>query len=436
MMWGWIDSLRRLSLIENIVNLQKSAGRILSIKGYSIISDVQNGRIGDLVEILHKDGVRTGEIVGFEENKSIIMMHQETTGIQQGSILRIKSNSQKINVSDAFIGNVLDGYGEVIMGKNISGESYEIMNSPPDPLKRKKIENVFETGIKVIDGLLTIGRGQRVGLFAGSGVGKSTLMGNITRFAKADVVVVNLIGERGREVREFIEDVLQEEGLKRAILVVSTSDQSPLLRVRSAYVATAIAEYFREQGKDVLLLMDSLTRFARAQREIGLSVGELPVRNGYPPSVFLRLAQLLERSGNSERGSITAIYTVLVQGDDMQEIIADEVRGILDGHIVLRREIAASGIYPAIDVLHSISRLMNSIVSDEHKILSQKIKELMAVYEKNREIISLGMYVKGTNKLLDEAVNKIDKIYSFLRQGKISYTIDETLNIMKEIISE
>ncbi|MGC8927833.1 MAG: FliI/YscN family ATPase [Myxococcota bacterium] len=423
-------------MIENIVELQKCAGRILSIKGYTILSDVQNVRIGDMVEILHKDGLRTGEVIGFDENKSIIMMHQETTGIQQGSILRVKSNSQKILVGDGIVGKVLDGTGSVIMGGSFCGEPFDIMNLPPEPLKRKRVEKIFETGIKTIDGLLTLGKGQRVGLFAGSGVGKSTLMGNITRFSRADVIVVNLIGERGREVREFIEDVLGDEGLKRAVLVVSTGDQSPLLRVRSAYVATAIAEYFREQGKDVLLLMDSLTRFARAQREIGLSNGELPVRNGYPPSVFLRLAQLLERSGTSEKGSITAIYTVLVQGDDMQEIIADEVRGILDGHIVLRREIAASGIYPAIDVLHSISRLMNNIVSNEQRILAQRVKELMAIYEKNKEIISLGMYVKGTNKRLDEAVDRIEKIYSFLKQGRNPSGFEETLNQMKEIVSD
>jgi len=423
-------------VIENLVNLQKTAGRILSIKGFSVISDIQNVRIGDTIEVLQRDGIRTGEVIGFEENRSIIMMHSETSGISQGSILRVRGNSQKIPVGKDLLGRVLDANAKVLFGNEISPECFiDVFKDPPDPLRRRKISEIFETGIRTIDGLLTLGKGQRVGLFAGSGVGKSTLLGNITRFAKADIVIVNLIGERGREVREFVEDVLGEDGLKKAVLVVSTSDQSPLLRLRSAYVATAIAEYFREQGRDVLLLMDSLTRFARAQREIGLSNGELPVRNGYPASVFLKLAQLLERTGTSESGSITAIYTVLVQGDDMQEIIADEVRGILDGHIVLRREIAASGIYPAIDVLHSISRLMSSIVCDEHKIYAQRLKELLAIYDKNKEIISLGMYVKGANPKLDEAVQKIDKIHSFLKQGKSGICISETLNLMREIIN-
>ncbi len=414
----------------------RNAGRIISIKGFTVISDIQNVKIGDIVEILHKDGVRTGEVIGFEESRTVVMMHCDTSGIQQGSILRIKGNSTKVIVGTDLAGSIIDGNGNFMLGQMPdSGEYVEVINNPPDPLKRKKITEIFETGIKTIDGLLTLGKGQRVGLFAGSGVGKSTLLGNITRFAKADVCVINLIGERGREVREFVEDVLGPDGLKKSILVVSTSDQSPLLRVRSAYVATAIAEYFRDQGKNVLLLMDSLTRFARAQREIGLSCGELPVRSGYPPSVFLRLAQLLERTGTSERGSITAIYTVLVQGDDMQEIIADEIRGILDGHIVLRREIAASGIYPAIDVLHSISRIMNSVVSDEHRILATKIREKMAIYEKNKEIISLGMYARGTNPELDDALFRIERIYMLLKQGREGFQINETLKIMKEILS-
>ncbi len=421
--------------MENLINIQKSAGRILSVKGYTVVSDLQNVSIGDMIEVVHRDEHITGEITGFEESRAIVMMHSDTTGLRQGSILRVKNNSRKIKVCESLAGRILNGYGQIISGDEISGDEYfGIINNPPEPLRRKKIERIFETGIKTIDGLLTLGRGQRVGLFAGSGVGKSTLLGNITRFAKADVIVVNLIGERGREVREFVEDVLGKEGMKRAVLVISTSDQSPLLRVRSAYVATAIAEYFREKGKDVLLLMDSLTRFARAQREIGLSNGELPVRNGYPGSVFLKLAQLLERTGTSENGSITAIYTVLVQGDDMQEIIADEVRGILDGHIVLRREIAALGIYPAIDVLHSVSRLMNGIVSEEHRMLAMKIREMLSLFEKNREIISLGMYVRGKNPGLDEAIDKIDRIQSFLKQGRNPFTLKDTLDAMQKVI--
>ncbi|MCX7958632.1 MAG: hypothetical protein N3B13_06260 [Deltaproteobacteria bacterium] len=252
--------------MENFANIARSAGRILSVKGFTVVSDLQNARIGDIIEVVQKETYLTGEVTGFEDNKSVIMMHSDTSGLKQGAILRVRKNSQQILLGESIAGKVLDGHGRIISGGEVMhGELFDIINPPPEPLKRKKVEKIFETGIKTIDGLLTLGRGQRVGLFAGSGVGKSTLLGNITRYALADVVVVNLIGERGREVREFIEDVLGEEGMRKAVLVVSTSDQSPLLRVRSAYIATAIAEYFRDKGKDVLLLMDSLTRSARAQ---------------------------------------------------------------------------------------------------------------------------------------------------------------------------
>lgn len=302
-------------------------------------------------------------------------------------------------------------------------------------LQEKKIEEPLPLGVKAIDGLLTCGTGQRVGIFAGSGVGKSTLLGMIARNTKADINVIGLIGERGREVREFIENDLQEEGLARSVLVIATSDQPPLVRMKGVQVATAIAEYFRDKGLNVMLMMDSLTRFAMAQREVGLAIGEPPVTRGYTPSVFSMLPKLLERSGNSDKGSITALYTVLVDGDDMNEPIADAVRGILDGHIVLSRNLANKNHYPAIDVLASVSRVMNNIVDPEQFETARQIKELMAVYKEAEDLINIGAYVKGTNKRIDTAIEKIDEINGFLKQGihdKLSY--EEVLDTMNKII--
>jgi len=312
---------------------------------------------------------------------------------------------------------------------------YTIQNQPPNPLKRKRINEILPLGVKAIDGLLTVGKGQRLGIFSGSGVGKSTLLGMIARNTKADLNVIALIGERGREVREFIEKDLKEEGLKRSVLVVATSDQPALIRLKAAQTATAIAEYFRDEGKDVLLLMDSLTRFAMAQREVGLAIGEPPVSRGYTPSVFAVMPKLLERAGNSDKGSITGLYTVLVDGDDLTEPVTDTARGILDGHIVLSRKIANRNHYPAIDVLQSVSRVMNDIVDSKHKEMAYEIKKLIAVYRDAEDLINIGAYVKGSNEEIDEAMSKIKGINDFLMQRvEENFNINEVLEQMNNIL--
>ena len=305
---------------------------------------------------------------------------------------------------------------------------------PPDPMTRKIITEVLPLGVKAVDGLITVGKGQRIGIFAGSGVGKSTLLGMFARNTKADVNVIALIGERGREVREFIERDLGEEGMSRSVLVVATSDQPAMLRMKCPLVATTIAEYFRDQGYDVLLMMDSLTRYAMAQREIGLAIGEPPIARGYTPSIYAEFPKLLERSGNFNKGSITGVYTVLVEGDDTNEPIADTVRGILDGHIVLSRQLANENHFPAIDIGASISRLMVEIVSGEHREVSSRLRNLLGLYQKNADLISIGAYKRGTNAALDEAVGKINKINAFLQQSiDESFTYEDTLKLMKEI---
>ena len=315
-----------------------------------------------------------------------------------------------------------------------SDEYYPVLNDPPQPLSRKRIRQPLQMGVKVIDGLLTIGKGQRVGIFAGSGVGKSTLLGMIARNTKADINVIALIGERGREVKEFIEKDLKEEGMARSVVITATSDQPALVRVKAAFLATAIAEYFRDQGKDVMLMMDSLTRFSMAQREIGLATGEPPVSRGYTPSVFSMMPRLLERAGNSDRGSITGLYTVLVDGDDLTEPITDTARGILDGHIVLSRKIANKNHYPAIDVLASISRVMGDVTTPEHRSYAGHLKSLLATYKEAEDLINIGAYVKGSNKDIDLAVKKIDKINEFLKQQvDENIEFDTTIELLKQI---
>jgi flagellum-specific ATP synthase len=313
---------------------------------------------------------------------------------------------------------------------------YSVENSPPHPLKRNRISEILPVGVKSIDGLLTIGKGQRIGIFSGSGVGKSTLMGMIARNTKADVNVIGLIGERGREVREFIENDLQGEGLSRSVVIVATSDQPALIRLKAAQLATSVAEFFRDQGKDVLLMMDSLTRFAMAQREIGLALGEPPVTRGYTPSVFSVMPKLLERSGTSQKGSITGLYTVLVDGDDMNEPVTDTARGILDGHIVLSRSLANRNHYPAIDVLSSISRVMPNIINDEHKKYANELKSILSIYKESEDLINIGAYVKGSSSNIDRSIDKIDAINSFLKQevGE-KVELQEVLDIMKNIVS-
>lgn len=388
--------------------------------GLVITSEGPAARLGEvcLIETQRGESVRA-EVVGFREGKVLLMPLGEMNGIAPGAEVIATGNDLEVEVGEQLLGRVLGGLGQPIDGKGEldTGHFYPVYNRPPDPLRRKRIDQVLPTGVKAIDGLLTCGRGQRVGIFAGSGVGKSTLLGMIARYADSDVNVIALIGERGREVRDFLEKDLGPEGLARSVVIVATSDQAPLVRVRGALVATAIAEYFRDQGKDVLFMMDSVTRFAIAQREIGLAIGEPPTTRGYTPSVFALLPRLLERSGTSISGTITGLYTVLVEGDDMNEPIADAVRGILDGHIVLDRDLAARGHYPAIQVLGSVSRVMTDLITPQHAQGAQRVREILATYKKSEDLINIGAYVLGTNPQIDYAISHWDSVEEFLQQN-------------------
>lgn len=421
-------------------DLIKYTGKVSQVVGLTVESQGPAVNLGELCSIypLKSNTPIMAEVVGFRDNIVSLMPLGDMSGIGPGSRIEALGRSLKVSVDDSMLGRIFDGLGNVIDGKgSIKGKAaYPVTNNPPNPLARRKISEVLPVGIKSIDGLLTIGKGQRIGIFAGSGVGKSTLMGMMARNTKADVNVIGLIGERGREVREFIENDLQEEGLKRSVVIVATSDQPALVRLKAAQLATAVAEFFRDQGKDVMLLMDSLTRFAMAQREVGLAVGEPPVTRGYTPSVFAVMPKLLERSGTSDKGSITGMYTVLVDGDDMNEPVTDTVRGILDGHIVLSRSLANRNQYPAIDVLSSVSRVMPNIISEEHRALANELKNIMSVYRDAEDLINIGAYVKGSNKAIDRAIDKIENIRSFLCQGvheKVSF--EETLNLMSSIVA-
>lgn len=415
-------------------------GRIDKVIGMMIESAGPECKVGDLCNIYNEsfDSRIRAEVVGFRGNKVLLMPYEEPGGIGAGALVETTGSFLKIGVSDNLIGRVIDATGEPIDGKGPVSDCqwYEVQNACANPLERPRITEVLEFGIKAIDGLLTIGKGQRMGIFAGSGVGKSTLMGMIARNVKAQVNVIALVGERGREVREFLEKDLGEEGLARSVLVVATSDQPPMQRMKCALVATTIAEFFKDSGKDVLLMMDSLTRFAMAQREIGLAAGEPPVARGYTPSIYSALPRLLERTGNFEEGSITGIYTVLVEGDDVNEPISDTVRGIIDGHIVLSRNIAMQNHYPAIDIPGSVSRLMNDIACDEQIDAAGKIRNLMSLYSSNSDLINIGAYKSGSNKMLDEAIEKMDGINRFLRQ-KVDEKIvfDETVERMGAVIA-
>ena len=398
-------------------------GKIDKVIGMMIESNGPDCKVGDLCRIYGHGGHGSksfipAEVVGFRGNKVLLMPYEEPEGISSGNLVEATYSSMKIGVSEKLIGRVISATGEPIDSKGPLDYSrqYEVQSTCSNPLSRPRIRDVLEFGVKAIDGLLTIGKGQRMGIFAGSGVGKSTLMGMIARNVKADVNVIALVGERGREVREFLERDLGEEGLARSVLIVATSDQPPMLRMKCAMVATTIAEYFKDTGKDVLLMMDSLTRFAMAQREIGLATGEPPVARGYTPSIYSMMPKLLERTGNFETGSITGIYTVLVEGDDVNEPIADTVRGIIDGHIVLSRKIAMRNHYPAIDVLGSVSRLMNDIVSQEQTNVAGKMRNLMSIYDANYDLVNIGAYKNGTNQSLDYALEKMDAINEFLCQ--------------------
>lgn len=407
-------------------------GRVNKIVGLTIESLGPNVNVGEVCLITSADNQKKvlAEVVGFRGQYILLMPLDDIEGIGPGSHVESIGHPLQVSVSDKILGRVLDGLGKPIDGKEplYTMDLYNIDNEAPDPLKRQRIEEALPMGIKAIDGLLTIGRGQRVGIFAGSGVGKSTLLGMIAKNALADINVIALIGERGREVREFIERDLGEEGLARSVVVVATSDKPALERQKAAKTATAIAEYFRDKGKNVLLMMDSLTRFSMAQREIGLAIGEPPVSRGYTPSVFSVMPKLLERAGNSDKGSITALYTVLVDGDDMTEPITDTARGILDGHIVLSRRIANRNHYPAIDVLQSVSRVMSSVVDKQHISDAGYFNSLLATYREAEDLINIGAYQTGSNPKIDEAIDKIDAINGFLQQ-----TVDEKFTFTDEV---
>ncbi|HKQ71868.1 MAG TPA: FliI/YscN family ATPase [Polyangiaceae bacterium] len=395
-----------------------AVGRVRAVTGLSVRATLPGARIGDVVVIRRKGEPLPGEIVGFEAGEAIVLPLGTLAGVGPDDAVESTGAPLEVRASDALLGRVVDGLGRPLDGvRPHEGAAIPVDRSPPPALERKAVVRPLATGIRVIDGLLTLGEGQRLGLFAGSGVGKSTLLGAIARGTEADVVVVALVGERGREVGEFLEHSLGSEGRKKSVVVVATSDAPALERLRAAQVATAYAEYFRDRGRSVMLLVDSVTRFARAQREVGLSAGEPPARRGYPPSVFAMLPRLLERSGQSARGSITAIYTVLVEGGDMDEPIADEVRGIVDGHVVLDRAVAARGLYPAVDVTVSLSRVMGSIVDKAHQGAAKKMRDLVALYESKRDLLLLGAYAKGTDKELDRAIELMPRIEGFLRQS-------------------
>jgi flagellum-specific ATP synthase len=422
--------------LEKLVYIE-SVGKVTKIVGLTIESEGPEANIGEICEIILVKGNKLkAEVVGFRDKKVLLMPFGDMSGIGPGCKVISSGNFMRVGVGKNIAGRVLDGSGEPIDGKGqieVDGY-YDINSEPPNPLLRKRINIPLPLGVKAIDSLLTVGKGQRVGIFAGSGVGKSTLLGMIARNTKADINVICLIGERGREVREFIEKDLKEEGLKRSVVIVATSDKPALVRLKSAYLATAVAEYYRDMGKDVLLLMDSLTRFSMAQREIGLAVGEPPVSKGYTPSVFAQMPKLLERAGNSDKGSITGLYTVLVDGDDLTEPITDTARGILDGHIVLSRALANKNHYPAIDVLASISRVMSDIVTDEHKKIAGIIKGIMATYKDAEDLINIGAYTKGSNKSIDNAISKIGLILDLIQQGTHDvFSFDDTVKKMKEI---
>lgn len=421
------------------ISLVQYKGRVSKVVGLTIESKGPAVRLGETCNIypVKSDEPIMAEVVGFKDDAVLLMPLGEMEGIGPGSLVVATGNTLEVEVGEDLLGRVLDGMGNPIdeLGSFTIKTVYPVNNQPPNPLMRSRIQEPLSLGVKAMDAMLTCGIGQRIGIFAGSGVGKSTLLGMIARNTQADINVIALIGERGREVKEFIENDLQEEGLKRSVVIVATSDQPPLVRMKGALLATSIAEYFRDRGKNVILMMDSLTRFSMAQREVGLAIGEPPVTKGYTPSVFAVLPKLLERAGNSNTGSITGLYTVLVDGDDMNEPIADAVRGILDGHIVLSRGLANKNHYPAIDVLASISRVMPNIVSKEHIELVGRLKDLMSTYKDSEDLINIGAYVKGTSKKVDEAIDKIDQINDFLKQGMYDkYSFEDIQEMLFEIL--
>jgi flagellum-specific ATP synthase len=416
----------------------KCVGRIFRVQGLLIESRGPQAIIGEIcrIEAPKGRGIIRAEVVGLRDETVQLMAYEETDGIEVGSRVIASGNRLEVPVSRKLLGRVLNAFGEPADGRGEieSPVLYPAMANPPDPLKRKRITRRISTGVRAIDGLLAVGRGQRMGIFAGSGVGKSTLLGMIARNTSADVNVVALIGERGREVNDFIENALGPEGLARSVLVVTPSNSPPLARLRGAYVATAVAEFFRDQGLDVMLLFDSVTRFARAQREIGLAAGEPPATRGYTPSMFDSMPKLLERSGTSSRGSITGFYTILVDGDDLDEPVSDTVRGILDGHMVLSRPLAQRNHYPAIDVLGSVSRLASAVSGPVSFKAAGIIRRHMAVYAEAEDLINVGAYHQGSNPAIDEAIAKHQEIEDFLIQSmEEKSSLEETLSGISEI---
>ncbi len=427
-----LTSLREKIAHEDFLKID---GKISRVIGLTVESIGPDAFLGEICKLALGEKQPFCEVVGFKDGRVLLMPLEDISGAKHGTFVYKTGRKLDVAVAEDMVGRVFDGLGRPIDGKPFFGRKrYPLINNAPHPLYRSRITEPLSVGVRAIDGFITIGKGQRIGIFAGSGVGKSTLLGMIARNTVADVNVIALIGERGREVREFIEKDLGPEGLKKSILVVSTSDQPALMKAKALYTATSISEFYRDMGYDVLLMVDSLTRWAMAQREIGLAIGEPPTARGYPPSVFAGIPGILERAGNSDKGSVTAIYTVLVEADDFNEPISDTVRSVVDGHIMLSRRLAEMNHYPAIDVLASVSRLMIDIVDEDHLQASRKLRSLLAVYAEAKDLIDVGAYRPGSSPRIDEAIKMIDEVNDFLKQGIYEKTTyDETVTQLKRL---
>ncbi len=436
--YSYIDYYKRKITSTDLLKVN---GRVSDVIGLIIVSIGPNVSLGEICVIVNKSGIEVckSEVVGFKDGKVLSIAIGEVHNISPACEIIATGKTFSVGVGDELLGRVLDGMGNPIDGKGEINCSTQlsIYREPPNPLQRDRIATPLQTGVRVIDGLLTVGQGQRLGIFAGSGVGKSVTLGMIARNTNADINVITLIGERGREVREFIEKDLGEEGLMRSVVIVATSDKPALLRMKGAFIGTTIAEYFRDKGLNVVLMMDSVTRFAMAQREIGLTIGEPPTTKGYTPSVFAILPKLLERAGTTDKGSITGFYTVLVDGDDMNEPIADAVRSILDGHVVLSRKLANIGQYPAVDPLQSVSRVMPDIVDSDHRKRAIAFSEILATYKEAEDLINIGAYVRGSNPQIDHALSKINSLRTYIKQDMLEKSLyEESVLRLKEIIEE